>query len=1278
MSVTVWPEFQFIETKDLMVRGGNFYAIWDTENNIWSTDIYRARAIIDKALYEYAEEYKQTHDDTDQVHIRSLLNSSTKSFRNFKEFMKDSPDNFIELDRNLTFASDVIVQEDYRSKRLKYDICEGSIEAYDRIMGTLWAPEQRTKLEWAIGSIISGDSKHIQKFIVMYGAPGTGKSTVIKIINALFDGYTQKIVAQSIARGRNFATGALKNNPLVAFDEDSDMSHVFNDAGLNSLISHEEIRIDDKYEKAYNKSVDAFIFMGTNSPVEITSTNAGMLRRMIDVYPTGDRIPFYEFDDLLNKATTFELGAIAHHCLSVYEDLGKTYFDAYTPKQMLKDSNPLHNFMLEYSGDGVSDVVIGKTIFKQYVEWCDNANIVPMSKPKFFTELRYYFASYKQEARINGAHYYNVFSDFKDTVFKSKPLLPERKPEPQKLILDKTNSIFDDNCWYCRAQLASETSGYPQKPWNEVTTVLKDIDTHKLHYVQLPANHIVIDLDIKNQSGEKSADLNLARASEFPATYTELSKSGGGVHLHYIYDGDPSELSSIFEPGIEIKVFKGNMALRRKLTYCNDLNISHLAVGSLPLKKRAQKKGGVDMLNMDAEEINTYLRRFIESCFLKKHHGATKPEVDFIKEMLDRAYDSGKPYDVRNMEDKVLTFCSHSTNQAEYCIKQFDKMKFRSKEPIPGPAVVKASFKVKSDANPIVFFDVEVFPNLFVICWKIKGDEKNVNRMINPTPEETAKLMDFNLVGFNNRKYDNHILYARAILRESNAELFERSQGIVSGDADGKSRYGYLLGPAYNLSYADIYDFSSKKQSLKKFEIELGIHHQELGLPWDQPVDETLWGTVADYCANDVIATEATFNARKQDFIARQVLSDLSGLTVMDTTRAHITKIIFGDDAHPELVYTDLSELFPGYSYGFEETRTASGHKAVTFQSIYRGEITGEGGYVWAEPGYYTNVALLDVESMHPHSLVELNLFGEHTQRFKDILDARLAIKHKNFDAAKMLLGGALTPYLESEDQAKNLAQALKIIINSVYGYTKASFDCPFKDPRNIDNIVAKRGSLFMIDLKHAVQEQGYIAAHIKTDSIKIPDADDYIINFVKEFGKHYGYTFEHEATYEKMCLVNNAVYIAKDANDGVWKPTGAQFKHPYVFKTMFSKEPIVLEDLGETKEVKSSIYLDFNESNESDHIYHYIGKVGLFVPVLPGSGGGLLVKPSRTAPNKYDAVTGTSGYRWRELEQVKLLNKEKDIDYSYYNNLVDVAKDAIGEYIDPDIFCNNKKETVQ
>ena len=334
------------------------------------------------------------------------------------------------------------------------------------------------------------------------------------------------------------------------------------------------------------------------------------------------------------------------------------------------------------------------------------------------------------------------------------------------------------------------------------------------------------------------------------------------------------------------------------------------------------------------------------------------------------------------------------------------------------------------------------------------------------------------------------------------------------------------------MSYTDVYDFSSKKQSLKKFEIELGIHHQELGLPWDKPVPEELWTKVAEYCDNDVIATEATFNARKADFTARQILADVAGMSVNDTTNSLTTRIIFGNNRKPQDQFNyrfmgDESQIFDPnadlpFTMGLEDydefTQFDKNHRPIfpgyTFEggkSVYRGEEVGEGGYVYSEPGMYSNIALLDIASMHPSSIVAEELFGpEYTKRFNEILQARIAIKHKDFDKAKKMLGGALAKYLTDENAAADLAQALKIAINSVYGLTSAGFENPFRDNRNKDNIVAKRGALFMVNLKHAVQSQGFIVAHIKTDSIKIPDATPEIIKFVTEYGKLYGYSFNN------------------------------------------------------------------------------------------------------------------------------------------------------------------------
>lgn len=386
----------------------------------------------------------------------------------------------------------------------------------------------------------------------------------------------------------------------------------------------------------------------------------------------------------------------------------------------------------------------------------------------------------------------------------------------------------------------------------------------------------------------------------------------------------------------------------------------------------------------------------------------------------------------------------------------------------------------------------------------------------------------------------------------------------------------------------------------------------------------------------------------------------------------------------------DIINAFPGYEF-------------VDGKNIYRGTDVGKGGYVYAEPGMYGNIALLDVASMHPHSAINLNAFGEYTQHFKDLVDARIAIKRKDFDKARKMFGGKLAPYLDDETTAKNLTQALKIAINSVYGLTSANFDNPFRDIRNKNNIIALRGALFMRTLQDEVQKRGFKVAHIKTDSIKIPDATPEIIEFVMDFGRQYGYEFEHEATYDRMCLVNDAVYIAKYDN-GEWTATGTQFQIPYVFKNLFSKEDILFDDLCETKSVTSSLYLDMNEnlpdvsSLEKElnkvlknspgdenlinnlkeeiakgHNYRFIGKVGRFCPIKPGCGGGLLM---REKDGKYYSATGAKGYRWLEAEIVSSLGRTDDIDEGHFKEMADAAIDTIKKYGDYEWFVSDAPYT--
>lgn len=1225
----VFPDFTVGRSKDLMVRGRAFYAIWDEEKSLWSTDEYDVQRLVDQELKAYAE----TLDGSPQVnYLRSFKNSGWTQFR---KFLMNISDNSKQLDDSLTFANTSTKKSDYISKKLPYSLVAGDHSTWDEIVGTLYSPEERQKIEWAIGAIVSGDSKKIQKFLVLYGPAGTGKSTILNIIESLFQGYTASFEAKALgSNSGSFATEAFKDNPLVAIQQDGDLSKIEDNTLLNSIIAHEPMRMNEKYRPSYTSRVNAFLFMGTNQPVKISDAKSGIIRRLIDVSPTGNRMPAQHYHTLMAKVQ-FELGAIAHHCLEVYRELGPNYYNSYRPIEMMLQTDIFFNFIeANYDIFKAQDGVTLKQAYTLYKEYCAETGIEkPLPQYKVREELRNYFEDFKDRMQVNDEELRSYYRGFNATKFKA----PSDDEKAFSLVMDETVSLLDNMFSEMPAQFATEEA-FPKHRWAEVKTKLSDIDTSKVHYVKIPKQHIVIDFDLKDSHNDKSLERNLEAASDWPATYAELSKSGAGVHLHYIYDGDVSELATNFDEGIEVKVYTGNSALRRQLTKCNRVPVAHINSG-LPIKEKK-------MLSSTAIQSERGLRELIIRNLRKEIHPGTKSSVDFIKKILDDAYNSGMEFDVSDMRSSIIAFGNNSSNQPLACLKLTQQMHFVSKN-----EVVSEESNVKdihSDDKPLVFFDIEVYPNLLIVCWKYEGDHPVVS-MINPSPQEVEQLFKFKLIGFNNRRYDNHILYAR-YLGYDNMALYKLSSKIVSNA-------GGMFGEAYKLSWTDIYDFSSKKQGLKKFEIDLGIHHMELDFSWDEPVSEENWPKVVEYCSNDVVATEAVFNSRKQDYVARQILSELSGLTVNDTTQKHTARIIFGNDKNPQasFIYTNLSQEFPGYKYDMGA-------------STYRDEVTGEGGYVYANPGMYEQVALLDVASMHPTSLEVLNMFGDYTPNFSDLKAARMAIKHRRYNDAKSMLSGKLAPFLDDEGAADDLAYALKIVINIVYGLTSAKFDNPFRDPRNKDNIVAKRGALFMIDLKHAVQEQGFIVAHIKTDSIKIPNATPEIIKFVMDFGSKYGYDFEHEATYDKFCLVNDAVYVAKTEKG--WSATGAQFQHPYVFKTLFTQDSITFDDLCETKQVtQGAMYLDFDAVQKPMALtegMHFVGRTGRFVPVTDDSGGAILY---RIKDDKKYAVTGTKGYFWLEAEVAQAMGEELEIDMNYFEVLASAALKTIAKFGDVDTF---------
>ena len=222
-TVEVYPKFKMVRSEDLMIRGGDFYAIWIEERGLWSTDEQDVINLVDKEISKYIQEHKdQFHDTVRPLYMWDAESGMIDAWHKYCQ--RQSRDNYEMLDEKLIFSNTETNKKDFASKRLGYPLEPGNFDGWEKMVSTLYSEDERHKIEWAIGSIVTGDSKKLQKFMVLYGEAGTGKSTILNIIQQLFEGYHTVFDAKALGSSNNsFALEAFKSNPLVAIQHDGDL-----------------------------------------------------------------------------------------------------------------------------------------------------------------------------------------------------------------------------------------------------------------------------------------------------------------------------------------------------------------------------------------------------------------------------------------------------------------------------------------------------------------------------------------------------------------------------------------------------------------------------------------------------------------------------------------------------------------------------------------------------------------------------------------------------------------------------------------------------------------------------------------------------------------------------------------------------------------------------------------------------------------------------------------------------------------------------------------------
>ena len=1269
---SIGPIFRTIDIQDIIIdnKAQEVIAFWDEKAQTWSDNTAKLLVGIDDEILQKYKEFQKLHPEA-PVTLNMINNVASVAYRDWLKFLSSVRTPKPTFNSEVIFSDHTIERSDYATYKLPYtpnpDI---DIEGFLEGMSVFYEPAELDKLMWFIGATLTGDIHDIQKFAYLYGRAGSGKGTTINIIKQIFQGpYTGQISLEKLTGKSEFASSQVRDLPVL-YDPEVNLYRMTNDTPLLALTAHEPISVNRKFRDPIEISFRGFLIAASNQPVKVRNIDAGINRRLVDIYQTGGKMDSTQYAAWMDSIPS-QVPGIAAYAINKYRTMGRSYFEGYVSQQMLAQTNYMHRFVKTHY-DQFTDPMPLNRAYSQYEEYLASDNVdFKVTRHDFQNDFaRYWDHTLQKHQTVGGVQSKFWFYGFdkssigeqnEDTGNAGSTISNQEQPNDFDQLFNSSFNIFEsDPGLVYPAQLATST-GVPSSPWTKVTTTSTDIDQSKLHYLLVDKSIIVIDIDTHKPTDKPAMEVlrKLKDVYSLPNTFAEPSRSGSGIHLYYSYsDRIPLKSMELF-PQVELKVYNGNASLRRIFTKSNGVKaLTSVNYATLkPLFDAAQKEPRmIDSQLKSAISTEEEIRTLIKKALRMEIHDHTKPNMDFIAHILDEAVANDVLYNISDLETAITTFATASTNQSDTCIRI--AMDLPYKNPQTDPTVFDPDEFPKApsghvDPQDFMFYDTEVYRNVFMLSYYKRSTMDEPKTLINPSQDELYKLFTNEaLVGFNNYRYDDYILYY-ALMGYGPLELFSVSQQLIQEHASNKLSF-----KAHDVSYLDLYEIASTKQSLKKWEVDLGLPYDELDIDWNEPLAPELWDRVAAYNRNDTAVLPGLLDAIYGDYEAVELLSQLSGLPLNRTINAHTTQFIFtkkdGTHVKPDssyTQYTDLRTIFPGYE--FDKYKGSS----------YLGLNPSNGGYVYSNPGIYKRVVELDIKSMHPTSMKELNYFGPFTENYAALMDVKFFLSDDKLDEAKEALP-ILGPILDDpHTNIKAVIKAVKRALNSAYGLTSATFDNALKNPQNVDNIVAKRGALFMIQLQRKLEEAGTTVVHIKTDSIKVADPTEELIHDIQEFGKQYGYTFEFEDEYAPFTLIDKAQLIGYSNAHQSWHAIGTKFINPYTYKTLFSHEDYVLDDYARTIQSRvGKLYLGDL----------FIGRIGSFVASENGSiltvhkdDGGVSSPAGTLSPIKEKFINPETGRTNTRRLPYKFVPTNKadlpDIDFRFYEEFV---KDLLNDII--------------
>lgn len=463
-----------------------------------------------------------------------------------------------------------------------------------------------------------------------------------------------------------------------------------------------------------------------------------------------------------------------------------------------------------------------------------------------------------------------------------------------------------------------------------------------------------------------------------------------------------------------------------------------------------------------------------------------------------------------------------------------------------------------------IFFDIEVYhSNAFVV---FKDINKKLLRVFHNNFTGLEKFIEGKtLVSYNGYFYDDHILHAMLDLRTP-VQIKALNDRIIGGERPKIKNYRFKSLDCFQ-------QIDVGMPSLKRIEGNMGKMILESSVPFtiDRALTDEEFADVLEYCKYDVDMLVEVYKQRVNSYFAPkesllEMLGDdrgrrwntttLSANVLLDKPLTKWSNIRVSEDMMA-LVPPEVVDLWLTKEKG-----------SVTIREFDCEIEFGFGGLhgVHKHIKRVENVKLLDVASMYPNIIININALGPATTKYKDILDKRIKVKHTD----------------------EVLSDALKLVLNSVYGNLKNQYSL-LNNPKAALSVCVY-GQIALYELCKRLSHFAKIV-NINTDGVAfIPYGDEYKIIW-EEWEKEFTLTLEEkEFTQLIQKDVNN--YIAVRGDKLICKGGDVtRYEEDAFFKNNNARiiDIAVVDKLVHGKDVITTLLDNMNRP----HLYQYILQAG-------------------------------------------------------------------------------------